>query len=228
MFSSSTTAADRLQSLLLYSTACDIALQLRIIGHALLFRLPGLQYSACEVMAMKRMLIKQPLVTACVLIILLAAGAMGQCGCEQATSTGPGCYTSFAMGDQISFKLVVPADYFFSCPACTTPLITGWRVETESGNVVTRNDFCNGPIGHWLQMTWDQEGECLTQVMPGYYRVVIETTTAGEITTFVKIVSSPCCCGMAPRLCSIPCVPAPAMPYIEIVHPAGWSPCCRP
>ncbi len=176
---------------------------------------------------MKRMLIKQPLVTTCILIVLLAVAAMGQCGCEQVANTGPGCYTSFGMGDQISFKLVVPADYFFSCPTSTTPLITGWRVESASGNVVTRTDFCNGPIGHWLQMTWDQEDECFAQVMPGYYGIVIETTI-GEIATFVKIVSSPCCCGMAPRLCSIPCVPAPAMPYIEIVHPAGWSPCCRP
>ncbi len=169
---------------------------------------------------------KRTLITTGIIVILMATAAVAQCDCVQATNSTLACYEAFWVGDPISFRLAVPAEYFFSCSTCVTPLITGWRVETASGSVVTHTVFCDAPVGHWLRMTWNQEGASYEQVMPGYYRLVIETTSAGEIDTFLRIVSQPCCCGMTPRLCSIPCIHDPADPYIELIRPNGGSACC--
>ena len=70
------------------------------------------------------------------LLAVVIVGAMGvlvaaQCDCAPQTPTErPSCYTAFWASEQVRFRLVVPGDYFFCCPDCEAPLVTGWRVET--------------------------------------------------------------------------------------------------
>ncbi len=164
-----------------------------------------------------------------VVLTVLAIGLIGavgfaQCGCEQhpVASGGkePTCYTSFWSGEEIHFKLIVPAEYFFTSPTPPTPLITGWRVEQLDGTVVFQDLFPDAPKGAWYEMVWNQRDLSCARVSPGYYRIVISTDSAGVYSAIIKIVSPPPClvpCGMHPVLPSCPCTVPCGKPYIKFI-----------
>jgi len=168
------------------------------------------------------MRVRRALVVAVMIIGLVGVVAVAQCGCDTPPAgSGPACYTGYWAGVDVSFKLVVPGEYFSQCPVPETPLITGWRVETLAGDIVYQVQFPDVPKGHNLQMTWNQtDGHC-NNVALGFYRLVVQTTTAGEFQNYVRIVGWPgfggwcnCCCE---RLDTRPCCPQ-HVPYIEIAR----------
>ena len=159
------------------------------------------------------------------LLAMVIVGAMGvlvaaQCNCGQQPSIGrPPCYETFWTSDQVRFRLIVPGDYFFCCPDCETPLVTGWRVETAAGAIVYQKTFAEVPKGHWYIMGWNQKDTWGNAVSAGFYRLVVETTSAGEFASTIQIVSPPCCwvcCTCWPQRLSCPCGIAIGQPYIKI------------
>jgi len=167
---------------------------------------------------------KAALLTVIVMMVgLTGVMAAAQCDCNTVPEgEGPSCYTSYWAGVDVEFKLVVAAEYFWCCPTCATPLITGWRVETLDGTIVYQEQFPDVPKGHYLEMVWDQRDTWCNRVPPGYYRLVIQTTSAGEFENYVQIVPRPgywgwcnCCC---PQLYSCPCCPTFGDPYVQIAR----------
>ncbi len=167
---------------------------------------------------------------AVMVIGLIGVAAAAQCGCDTPTAgSDPDCYTGYWLGVDVSFKLVVPAEYFSQCPVPDAPLITGWRVETLSSDIVYQVQFPDVPKGHYLRMVWDQtDGHC-NRVAPGFYRLVVQTANAGEFEGYVHIIPWPgswgwcnCCCR---RLDTHPCCPE-HVPYVEIApcksRPSFW------
>lgn len=161
-------------------------------------------------------------------VLVLSVGLVGttaaaQCGCAQpAQPNVPSCYTAYWAGIDVSFKLVVPAEYFSQCPMPETPLITGWRVEGLDGTIVYQKQFPDVPKGHYLVMTWNQKDSLGHSVAPGFYRLVVQTTSAGQFSNVVKIVSRSglwwgCCC--CPQLTSCDCCPVFGSPYVQIMQP---------
>ena len=170
------------------------------------------------------------------LLAVVIVGAMGvlvaaQCDCGQQPSIErPSCYEAFWAREQVRFRLIVPADYFFCCPNCETPLVTGWRVETAAGAIVYQETFAEVPKGHWYIMGWNQRDTSGNAVSAGFYRLVVETAAAGEFKCYVQIVSPPSCwsfCECCLRLPSHPCGIAIGQPYVKILQvERRWSTCC--
>lgn len=174
---------------------------------------------------------KRTVLLAVVIVGLIGIVATAQCGCTPLLEgEGPTCYTTYWAGVDIAFKLVVPAEYFSQNPVPTTPLITGWRVETLEGTIVYQEQFPDVPKGHYLEMVWDQRDTWCNRVPPGYYRLVVQTTSAGEFENYVQIVPRPCywdwCSCCCPQLDSRPCCPSHD-PYILIArcssHGTVWG-----
>lgn len=171
-----------------------------------------------EVVVVKRVVF---LAVAVLLVGLAGSAAAAQCGCPP-QANAPSCYTGYWAGVDVSFKLVVPVGYFSQCPMPETPLITGWRVEQLDGTIVYQNQFPDVPKGHYLVMTWNQKDSAGHRVAPGFYRLVVQTTTAGEFSNVLKIVARPsigwgCCC--CPQLASCDCCPSFTSPYVQIMQP---------
>jgi len=175
------------------------------------------------------------LVVSVLLLGIIGVTALAQCGCTpalpQATEiNAPSCYTAYWSGVDVTFRLIVPAEYFSQCPTPVAPLITGWRVEKPDGTIVTMKQFPDVPKGHYLQMVWDQKDTNCNLVPPGFYRIVVQTTTAGEFANYVKIVPWPnggiCCC-CCQRLVSQPCCSTCGQPYVQIERSprptVGWG-----
>lgn len=162
-----------------------------------------------------------------ILLAVLVVGVIGgtvfaQCGCSQPPATlgnGPTCYTAVWRGEDVHFKLNVPAEYFFTSPVPPTPLITGWRVEQMDDTVVFQDLFPDVPKGAWYEMVWNERNSQGTRVAPGYYRIMVSTDSAGVYTTIIKIVAPPCLvpCGVYPRLISHPCSTPCGSPYIKVL-----------
>lgn len=145
-------------------------------------------------------------------------------------SSVPPCYKAFWQGQEVRFKLVVPAEYFFACPECETPLITGWQIESSDGMLIYYASFVDVPKGHWYVASWDQRDYWGNPVPSGYYKLVIQTT-AGEFLDFIYITSCdlcPCCCcsqGLYDSLCPIAC----EWPYIDFLPTEdSWCSYCSP
>ena len=163
---------------------------------------------------------KRTFLLAAVIVTLVGGLAAAQCNCTSTEAAGPCCYTAFWEGEEIHFKLIVPAEYFLYCSPCDTPLITGWWIETMDGIVVYQDMFPEVPKGHWLEMTWDQNDSGHYAVPGGYYKIVVHTTTAGEFTNYVQIFAKPCfCCCCWQRLCSCPCGVPFGEPYV-VIYPS--------
>ena len=167
---------------------------------------------------------KRALLLAVLVIGLMGVAATAQCTCFQApVGDEPTCYTGYWLGVDVGFKLIVPGEYFSQCPVPETPFITGWRVEALDGTIIYQQQF-DMPKGHNYEMVWDQtDGHC-NQVPVGIYRLVIQTTSAGEIKNYVKIQPWPgpanpcnCCC---PQIDTQPCCISHS-PYIEIARCTG-------
>ena len=152
----------------------------------------------------------------------LASGlALAQCGCTESAGDRPACHTTFWSGEEVRFKLVVPADYFFCCESCEAPLITGWRVETMEGAIVYQQTLSHAPKGHWYVMNWDQKDVWGMRVSAGFYKVIVETTSASEVENTIQIVAPPCCyswCACYPRLHSCPCGISLCQPYVKLLQ----------
>ena len=168
------------------------------------------------------------------LLVVLVVGLIGvvaaaQCGCDTpSVGDEPTCYTGYWLGVDVGFKLVVPGEYFSQCPIPQTPFITGWRVETVDGMVIYQQQFPDMPKGHNFEMLWDQTDGYCNQVPIGIYRLVIQTTTAGEFKNYVKIQPWPspsnwcncwcnCCCM---QIDTQPCCIS-HNPYIQIARCTG-------
>jgi hypothetical protein len=161
------------------------------------------------------------------LVVTQCAWAIG----STSTSAEPPCYKAFWPGQEIRFKLTVPAEYFFACPDCETVLITGWWVESFDGGVIFfYASFDDAPKGHWYVASWDQRDGWGNPVSPGYYKLVIQTTV-GEFLDFVYIAPCnlcPCCC-CPPGLYDLPCPIACEQPYIDFLPAEGnWCTYCSP
>lgn len=171
---------------------------------------------------------RRAIVLAVLVIGVIGVGALAQCGCAQPPAVNtdePACYTAYWIGEEIRFKLSVPAEYFFTFPAPPTPLITGWRVEMLDGTVVFQELFPDVPKGAWYEMVWNQHDLSCGLVPPGYYRIVVSTDSAGVYSAVVKLVSPPLCltpCGVYPHLASCPCPTPCGKPYIKFL-PQGAS-----
>lgn len=175
------------------------------------------------------------------LALLLALGGLGilafgeTCAPCASAATEPPCYTAFWQGEDICFELVVPWN-FFCCYCCTTSVqILGWRVTTLAGNVVYQETFPS-PVApsKWVWKQMDVNGK---PVEPGYYKIIISTTT-GEYGSTVKIVAKPecqpCCCFPffffnCFGLISKPCVFSWCAPYVKVYHcPTCGTSCFGP
>lgn len=161
---------------------------------------------------------------------LLAAG-QGCAPCGQPAQEPP-CYTAFWEGEDIWFELVLP--WSWCCCCCQAPQVqvTGWRVVDWNGNIVYQEAFPSPqPPGKWV---WKQVDASGNPVPPGYYKIVVSTTT-GEYENTVKIVAKTCCCQ-----CCFPCFffscwwtpskPCPlpwCTPYVKLYRcPTCVVPCC--
>jgi len=171
------------------------------------------------------------------LVVLCVGGSLvwadGDCGCE--STVQPTCYETFRSNEIIEFKVTVPADYFWLHEDAETPLIVRWWVETLDG-VIVRDEPLPYPVGSWASFTWDLTTGGCELVGPGFYRIVILTTSGMAVSTDVLIepcrpCSSwwscwPCCptlvcvCQRSTR-CPIPC----GEPYL-ILRNGGTRSCC--
>jgi len=158
--------------------------------------------------------------------------AVGQ-GCAPCAFAAPepSCYTAFWQGEDICFELVAP--WAFWCCCCNPkPQVTGWRVVTLDGNIVYQETFPS-PVapGQWVWKQVDTQGN---PVQPGYYKIVVSTTT-GEYENTVKIVAKPecpsCCC-FPFFFCgcwgfwSKPCFFSWCQPYVKVYRcPSCEAPC---
>ncbi|MGB9757317.1 MAG: hypothetical protein ACP5JD_02290 [Candidatus Bipolaricaulaceae bacterium] len=176
-----------------------------------------------------------------ILALLLALGGLGilafgeTCAPCASPATEPPCYTAFWQGEDICFELVVP--WYFYCSCCyPKPMVTGWRVATLDGNVVYQETFPS-PVApsKWVWKQVDTNGN---PAAPGYYKIIISTTT-GEYENTIKIVArpecQPCCCfpffffgcwGAVSKPCGI----SWCSPYVKVYRcpacePSCWGPC---
>ena len=161
-------------------------------------------------------------------LMALAASAQTDCGCGSATERAS--YTTFRSNEIIEFSLTVPVEYFWVHETSVTPLITGWWVETSTGIIVKHVTFTE-PRGHNVSFTWDLAMDGGGTVEPGFYRVVLTTTSASPVSADIEIVScrrSPCwtCC-WRPCLCqpAICCPPLHGELRLKLAS-VGTSRCC--
>ncbi|MCX6096097.1 MAG: hypothetical protein NT125_05150 [Candidatus Bipolaricaulota bacterium] len=169
---------------------------------------------------------RQALLLAVACVGLVGFGVWGDCNCTPVQSGVPGCYTAFWTGETVSFRLVVPGEYFGRAGSSQAVLLVGWRIETLDGALVTQDLFPEVPLGHWYVMAWDERDSSCRPVPAGYYRAVVMTDSAGEFSSHVRIVERPCVCSLAPaslcsRVCRAPC----GTPYVVIERDGGSPPC---
>ncbi len=160
-----------------------------------------------------------------VAVVLVGVGlsAWADCGC--APTGDPACYTAFVMNRTIEFSVTAPVDYFVAHATTETPFLTGWRIETLAGVVARRVTF-DVPLGLVTVLKWDLDDDAGTRVADGFYRLIVGTTSAGEITNTVRLIScrNPCgCIGRSPV-----CRPACGSAYLilragESLGCCGWS-----
>jgi len=157
-----------------------------------------------------------------VLAGLLSVGAWAQCDCGCGTDVEPPCYESFWTTEVIGISMIVPGEFVWVYNTTTPPRILGWRVETWEGMVVNAAFFEDGPYPVWRDFTWDLTDWQGNIVEPGFYRIVFETTNAGDVSTIVQIIDRCCvCCGCCcwtayPLKCSHPCPPAYGQPFLQL------------
>jgi hypothetical protein len=146
--------------------------------------------------------------------------AFGDCGCAPAGN--PSCYSTFSPGWTVEFTLKVPVDYFAAHATTETPFVTGWRVETLDGALVHRVTF-GFPLGTVTRFEWRLTDDVGGRVAAGFYRIVVETTSAGDIASTVLVAS--CCnpCGCTGRIPA--CRPACGEAYL-ILRPGEYLGCC--
>lgn len=161
---------------------------------------------------------------------VLGVLAWGQGWCAPCNSAAePSCYTAFWQGEDVCFELVVPSFFCWCC--CPKPEVTGWRVVSLDGNVLYQETFPS-PVapGKWV---WKQVDALGNPVPPGYYKIVVSTTT-GEYENTVKIVAKPecqpCCFPFfffgCWGLCSKPCFFSWCQPYVKVYRcPTCEVPC---
>jgi len=163
---------------------------------------------------------KRGIAAGLMLASLLAVGAWAQCDCG--VEAQPLCYESFWTNEVIGISLVVPGEFVWVYNTTTPPRILGWRVETWEGMVVRAEFFEDGPYPLWQDLEWDLTDWQGMIVAPGFYRVVVETTNAGDVSTPVQIVERcrPCCgcyCWSAfPRKCSRVCPREYGQPFLDL------------
>jgi hypothetical protein len=165
-----------------------------------------------EVVGMRRLFL-----LVLVLVGLVGVLARGDCNCSAQDPAAPLCYTAFFTCETVLFRLVVPGEFLVGPGISPSPLITGWRIEKLDGTLVFQDLFPSVPLGAWYQMSWNQRDSHWNPVSPGYYRVVVRTTSAGEFVGYVQIVERPGLFSCSPmRLCSRVCSPACGTPYVAI------------
>jgi len=164
------------------------------------------------------------------LVALLAVGAWAQCDCWG--DVRPPCYQSFWTTEVIGIKLVVPGEFFWLYNTTTPPRILGWRIETQEGMVVNAEFLDDGPYPLWHELEWDLTDWQGGIVAPGFYRIIVETTNAGDVSTPVQIIER-ClrCCGCScwsayPMKCSRSCPPGYGEPYLKL-EVTETRPCSR-
>lgn len=154
------------------------------------------------------------------LVTLLAVGAWAQCDCG--VDIRPSCYESFWTTEVIGISLVVPGEFFWVYDTTTPPRILGWRVETWDGLVVRAEFFSDGPYPLWHGLEWDLTDWGGAIVAPGFYRVIVETTNAGDVSTPVQIIERcRACCGCScwsayPAKCSRSCPTSYGEPFLDL------------
>jgi hypothetical protein len=175
---------------------------------------------------------------ALIIVSLAALGAWADCGCGPQPVPDPTCYETFRSNEIVEFTLIVPAEYFCDHDGTATPVITGWHVETLDGMVVEQVTYTE-PRGHWESFTWDVTGSLGRIEAPAFYRIVVETRSAGDVSVDVQIVPcqcSFCCwgcwgCTWSPcGYCSTRCWPACCCPASRgdlylVVDSAGTRSC---
>lgn len=129
----------------------------------------------------------------------LAWSAWADCGCS--SESVPSCYTTFRSNQWIEFSMTVPVDFFLCHGAVETPLIAGWRVETLDGSTIRRVTF-EPFVGSVSVFLWKLDDDAGSAAPEGFYRIIVETTSAGEVSSVVRVV--PC---YTPRSCCISCCP---------------------
>jgi len=164
-----------------------------------------LEWDDMEVVTMRRCL---PLVM--VLVSLAGLVALADCGCAPQQDAGvPPCFTAVWTCETVLFQLVVPGEYITASGSPLPPLIAGWRIEKMDGTVVFQKLFPDVPLGAWYQMAWDQRDLSGHVVAPDYYRIVVQTSSGGDVTAFVQVVQRPSLFSCTPTcLRSRACVPA--------------------
>jgi len=165
-----------------------------------------------------------------ILLLAMALAVAGDTGCGCVPDEEPLCYTSVRSNEIIGFRLIIPVDYFWKYETSETPLITGWWVERPDGIVVKYVQYTE-VRGHWESFTWDLTDDNGELVEPGFYRIVMTTTSAPPAIADVQIVS--CCCspcwGCCPALQSCYRSPCCYAPYGEprlSLESVGTRSCC--
>jgi len=135
------------------------------------------------------------------LVVGIGLSAWADCGCAPAGD--PACYTTFRVNQTIQFTVIVSLDFFTAHATTETPLITGWRVEKLDGTVVRRVVF-DWPVGLVRPLEWRLVDDAGAWVGEGFYRIVVETTSAGEVQNTVRLVAcyTPPACGTCLCSCS--------------------------
>ncbi|MDD5264157.1 MAG: hypothetical protein PHU43_04880 [Candidatus Bipolaricaulis sp.] len=163
------------------------------------------------------------------LVVVFGLSASGDCGCPSARE--PVCYTVFRQNQTIVLSVTVPVDFFLAHGTTETPLITGWRVERLDGSVVRRVTFVC-PIGWPTPFEWGLDDDAGARVSEGVYRIIVETSSAGELTNYARLI--PCCaplpcgcsgsCGYPDRVA--PCRPACGEAFLTLRVGETFSGCC--
>jgi len=159
------------------------------------------------------------------LVLSVGLSAWADCGCAPAGD--PACYTTFRMSQAIEFRMTVPVEFFYAHATTETPLITGWRVETLDGAVV-RRVVLSYPVGPVTVFEWKLDDGAGARVAEGFYRIVVETTSAGDVSNTVLLFGccSPCynlcCCTARPPVCRPLCGDA----YLVLNAGDALRPCC--
>jgi len=174
------------------------------------------------------------------LAVVLVGGGVALAGCPPGvwrpptpwcppTVAEPPCFAVVWAAEPILIELVVPWGWF-CCPCPPAAMITGWSVEAFGGGVVHQHVFPT-PVSADTRIVWDQRDLAGTPVAPGFYRIVVTTTTRA-VETHVRIVARTdgCFFWWAPP--SRPCAVPLCDPHLRVSRapacPAVVAPCCPP
>ncbi len=170
---------------------------------------------------------RQALLLAVACVGLVGFGVWGDCNCTPVQSGVPECYTAFWTGETVSFRLVVPGEYFGRAGSSQAVFLVGWRIETLDGALVTQDLFPEVPLGHWYVMAWDERDSSCRPVPAGYYRAVVMTDSAGEFSSYVRDrrEAVPCSLLRAAALCSRSAARRAGLPTWSMERDGGSPPC---